>query len=108
MFHGRPASPPQMSVVGFDFGSETCVVAVARRRGIDVIQNDVGKRKTETVVSLVGNQRLMGTEAHAKAMSNYKNTFIYTKRFLGRSSDDPMLPTEKSFVPLKTVDLNGS
>ena len=27
-----------MSVVGFDFGNHKCVVAVARRRGIDVLQ----------------------------------------------------------------------
>ncbi|CAA6671718.1 unnamed protein product [Spirodela intermedia] len=29
-----------MSVVGFDFGNENCVVAVARQRGIDVVLND--------------------------------------------------------------------
>ena len=35
-----------MSVVGFDFGNYKCVVSVARKRGIDVLQNEVGNRKS--------------------------------------------------------------
>ncbi|KAF7843324.1 transcription repressor OFP14 [Senna tora] len=39
-----------MSVVGFDFGNESCIVAVARQRGIDVVLNDVSKRETPAIV----------------------------------------------------------
>ena len=39
-----------MSVVGFDFGNESGVVAVARQRGIDVVLNDESKRETPAIV----------------------------------------------------------
>lgn len=57
-----------MSVVGFDFGNQTCKIGVARRRGIDVLQNEVGHRSTPTQVAFVGKQRLIGNEAQAQGM----------------------------------------
>jgi len=83
-----------MSVVGFDFGSHKCVVAVARRRGIDVLQNEVGSRSTPSCVAFAGKTRLMGTEALAQQMSNPKNTVNTLKRLLGRPIDDPTLSKE--------------
>ncbi|KAI3751355.1 hypothetical protein L2E82_22438 [Cichorium intybus] len=35
--------PTKMTVVGFDLGNESCVVAVARQRGIDIVLNDESK-----------------------------------------------------------------
>ncbi|KAF3333462.1 Heat shock 70 protein 14 [Carex littledalei] len=49
-----------MSVVGFDVGNDTCTVAVARQRGIDVILNDESKRETPAVVSFMEKQRYVG------------------------------------------------
>jgi heat shock protein 4 len=40
-----------MSVVGFDFGSANNVVALARRKGIDVVLNDESKRETPCMVN---------------------------------------------------------
>ncbi|GKG51238.1 heat shock 70 kDa protein 16-like protein, partial [Tanacetum coccineum] len=40
-----------MSVIGFDIGNENCVVAAAKRGGIDVLLNDEAKRETPGVVS---------------------------------------------------------
>ncbi|KAG6537264.1 hypothetical protein ZIOFF_002351 [Zingiber officinale] len=42
-----------MSVVGFDVGNESCIAAVARQRGIDVVLNDESKRETPAVVFLL-------------------------------------------------------
>ncbi|CAH1441029.1 unnamed protein product [Lactuca virosa] len=39
-------SNDKMSVVGFDIGNESCVVAVSRQRGIGVVVNDESKRET--------------------------------------------------------------
>ena len=39
-----------MSVVGFDLGNESCIVAVARQRGIDVVLNEESKRETPAIV----------------------------------------------------------
>ncbi|KAK7842695.1 heat shock 70 kda protein 14 [Quercus suber] len=41
-----------MSVVGFDLGNESCIVAVARQRGIDVVLNDESKRETPAIGQL--------------------------------------------------------
>ena len=40
-----------MSVVGLDFGSANNVVALARRKGIDVVLNDESKRETPCMVN---------------------------------------------------------
>ena len=35
-----------MSVVGFDIGSESAVIAIARNNGIDIILNEASSRST--------------------------------------------------------------
>jgi len=35
-----------MAVVGFDFGSQACYVAVARQGGVETIDNDYSDRRT--------------------------------------------------------------
>jgi molecular chaperone DnaK (HSP70) len=39
-----------MSVAGFDIGSQTSTVAVARKRGIDVLLNKESNRETPSLV----------------------------------------------------------
>lgn len=92
-----------MSVVGFDFGNLQSVIAVARNRGIDVLQNEVGHRMTPSAVAFSGRQRFIGNEAASQAMSNPKNTITNLKRFIGRKHDDAELPREMNFVTFKTV-----
>lgn len=92
-----------MSVVGIDIGDDTCKVAVARRAGIDVLQNEVGKRKTESMVSYTSGQRLLGSEAPPTYASNFANTAVYMKRILGKSVDDAEFKNEVSFIPVNIV-----
>ena len=40
-----------MSVVGLDFGNSNNVVALARRKGIDVVLNTESKRETPSMVN---------------------------------------------------------
>ena len=40
-----------MSVVGIDFGNSNNVVALARRKGIDVVLNTESKRETPCMVN---------------------------------------------------------
>eukprot|EP00189_Rhodosorus_marinus_P000036 CAMPEP_0113965926 /NCGR_PEP_ID=MMETSP0011_2-20120614/8034_1 /TAXON_ID=101924 /ORGANISM="Rhodosorus marinus" /LENGTH=862 /DNA_ID=CAMNT_0000978529 /DNA_START=94 /DNA_END=2682 /DNA_ORIENTATION=- /assembly_acc=CAM_ASM_000156 len=63
-----------MSGVGIDFGNVNCVVAVARRGGIDVLTNEVSNRATPCMVAFQGEQRHIGESAANFAMQNYKNT----------------------------------
>lgn len=57
----------KMSVVGFDIGNESGVVAVARQRGIDVVLNDESKRETPAIVCFGDKQRFLGTAGAASS-----------------------------------------
>ena len=44
-----PAAAPRMSsnpVIGIDFGTQSCVLGVAKRGGVEIILNESSKRKT--------------------------------------------------------------
>ncbi|KAL5576408.1 hypothetical protein UlMin_018107 [Ulmus minor] len=87
-----------MSVVGFDFGNESCIVAVARQRGIDVVLNDESKRETPAIVCFGDKQRFIGTAGAASTMMNPKNSISQIKRLIGRQFSDPELQSDlKSF-----------
>ncbi|XP_073140632.1 heat shock 70 kDa protein 15-like [Henckelia pumila] len=93
-----------MSVVGFDFGNENCVVAVARQRGIDVVLNDESKRETPAIVSFGEKQRFLGTEGAATSLTNPKNTISQVKRLLGCRFSDPELQRDLKSLPFSVTD----
>ncbi|XP_074312551.1 heat shock 70 kDa protein 15-like [Silene latifolia] len=93
-----------MSVVGFDFGNESCVVAVARQRGIDVVLNDESKRETPAIVSFGEKQRFVGTAGAASALMNPKNTISQIKRLIGRKFSDPELQRDLKSVPFTVTE----
>lgn len=94
-----------MSVVGFDFGNENCVITVAKGRGIQVLQNEIGKRSTPALVSIKDKQRFLGAAATAQLSSNFKNTMTNIKRFVGLNASDPSLESEKAFISYKLCTL---
>ncbi|KAJ8773477.1 hypothetical protein K2173_004307 [Erythroxylum novogranatense] len=93
-----------MSVVGFDFGNESCIVAVARQRGIDVVLNDESKRETPAIVCFGDKQRFIGTAGAASSMMNPKNTISQIKRFIGRHFSDPELQRDLSSLPFAVTE----
>lgn len=94
-----------MSVVGFDFGTESCIISVCRRGGLDVLQNEVGNRKTSSMVAFSGNQRYIGDSAVSQSQGNWKNTITSFKNLLRVSRvDHPDFKAEKQFMPFKLVD----
>lgn len=88
-----------MSVVGFDVGNESGIVAVARQRGIDVVLNDESKRETPAVVCFGDKQRFIGTAGAASSMMNPKNTISQIKRLIGRKFSDPELQRDIQTLP---------
>ncbi|KAK8937229.1 Heat shock 70 kDa protein 14 [Platanthera zijinensis] len=88
-----------MSVVGFDFGNESCIVAVARQRGIDVVLNDESKRETPAIVCFGEKQRFIGTAGAASSTMNPKNAISQIKRFIGRKFSDPELQRDLHTFP---------
>lgn len=93
-----------MSVVGFDLGNESCVVAVARQRGIDVVLNDESKRETPALVCFGDKQRFLGTAGAATSMMNPKNTISQIKRLIGRPFSDPELQRDLKALPFSVTE----
>jgi molecular chaperone DnaK (HSP70) len=69
---------------GLDFGNQNCVVAIARKGGIDVIDNEASSRKTPCMIGLGSKERSVGVAGAAKVNSNVKNTATDLKRLIGR------------------------
>lgn len=93
-----------MSVVGFDFGNESGVVAVARQRGIDVVLNDESKRETPALVCFGDKQRFLGTAGAASSLMNPKNTISQVKRLIGRQFSDPELQRDIKSFPFAVTE----
>ncbi|XAR50623.1 hypothetical protein NMG60_11004992 [Bertholletia excelsa] len=93
-----------MSVVGFDFGNESCVVAVARQRGIDIVLNDESKRETPAIVCFGEKQRFLGTAGAASSMMNPKNTISQLKRLIGHQFSDPELQEDLKTLPFAVTE----
>ncbi|KAL9323124.1 hypothetical protein ACSQ67_011177 [Phaseolus vulgaris] len=93
-----------MSVVGFDFGNESCIVAVARQRGIDVVLNDESKRETPAIVCFGDKQRFLGTAGAATTMMNPKNSISQIKSLIGRQFSDPELQRDLKTYPFLVTE----
>jgi len=80
-----------MSVIGIDFGNKCGVIAVARKGGIDILDNESGNRQTPNMVGYPGGmassvsqkKRAVGETAQTNFNRNMKNTIINVKRWLG-------------------------
>jgi molecular chaperone DnaK (HSP70) len=88
-----------MSVVGFDFGNDSCYISVARQGGIETIANDYSLRNTPSYVAFSEKQRTMGVSAKSSHMTNVDRTFFGFKRILGVDSNDPEVKNEISRFP---------
>ena len=95
-----------MSVLGIDFGNDNCVIAVARRGGIDMAVNSCSNRATPTVVGFGNNGegRVLGEKGKTSIMSNIKGTVLNIKRYIGRSLAEPALQAEKEMQTSKVCD----
>jgi len=88
-----------MSVIGFDFGNDSCYISVARQGGIETIANDYSLRNTPSYVAFSDKQRTMGVSAKSSHMTNVDKTFFGFKRLLGVDATDPEVRTEVARFP---------
>jgi len=97
--------------MGIDFGNESLIVAVPKRGPfgltIEVLQNEVGSRKTPAIIGYGEKQRYFGEEANSLAMGNAANTVTSVKRFLGRLPNDPELAQEQKHITCKLGQRDG-
>eukprot|EP01102_Stenamoeba_stenopodia_P022965 TRINITY_DN9768_c0_g1_i3.p1 TRINITY_DN9768_c0_g1~~TRINITY_DN9768_c0_g1_i3.p1 ORF type:complete len:496 (+),score=174.82 TRINITY_DN9768_c0_g1_i3:207-1694(+) len=97
-----------MSVVGFDFGHQTSVIAVARGGGIDTIANEVSNRLTPSMVSFGAKERFLGEAAMNQLIMNFKNTLGSLQTFLGRKFSEKEVQEELKRYPVPAKELpNG-
>eukprot|EP00951_Prasinocladus_malaysianus_P048552 scaffold659831_cov50-Prasinocladus_malaysianus.AAC.1 len=90
-----------MSVAGIDVGNATSCVALARKRGVDVIMNKESKRETPTLASFGFKQRFLGTDAIGVQSTNIKNTVSSLKRLLGKKFGEPDVQEDIAKLPYK-------
>ncbi|GJX38655.1 heat shock 70 kDa protein 16 [Tanacetum coccineum] len=93
-----------MSVIGFDVGNVNCVIAAAKRGGIDVLLNDEAKRESPAVVSFGDKQRFLGSAGAAFATANPKSTISQIKRLIGRQYNEPSVQEELKLLPFVTKE----
>ena len=92
-----------MSVAGIDVGDACSCIAVARKRGVDVLLNKESKRETPTLVAFGPKTRALGTDAVGSLTVNPKNTVSGLKRLLGARWGSPSLEAELARLPFDVV-----
>lgn len=97
-----------MSVIGIDFGNESCYIAAARAGGIETIANDYSLRATPSCVAFSDRNRILGVAAKNQTVTNMKNTIHGFKRLIGKKFNDPSVQNELKFLPYNVVDVNGT
>ncbi|GLC40661.1 hypothetical protein PLESTB_000035600 [Pleodorina starrii] len=93
-----------VSVVGFDVGNDTSCVALARKRGIDVIMNKESKRETPAAINFGDKMRFLGTDGAAKLGLQPQNTVYQLKRILGKKFQDPEVQADIAKLPYTVLE----
>eukprot|EP01111_Echinosteliopsis_oligospora_P011189 TRINITY_DN362_c0_g1_i2.p1 TRINITY_DN362_c0_g1~~TRINITY_DN362_c0_g1_i2.p1 ORF type:complete len:802 (-),score=310.35 TRINITY_DN362_c0_g1_i2:32-2437(-) len=96
-----------MSVVGIDFGTTNCVIAVAQRGGIDVIANEVSNRLTPCMVSFGEKERYIGEAALTQWLRAIKSTVTGVKRILGKKLTEEDVKAEAKNIGYKLSEKDG-
>ncbi|KAK9813890.1 hypothetical protein WJX73_003481 [Symbiochloris irregularis] len=96
-----------MSTTGFDIGDQTSCVAVARKRGIDVLLNKESKRECPSVISFGPKQRQLGTDAVGSLAISPKNAVAQLKRLLGKPFSSPDVQRDIQKVPFSVTEGPG-
>mmetsp|Transcript_145668 Transcript_145668/g.369668 ORF Transcript_145668/g.369668 Transcript_145668/m.369668 type:complete len:826 (+) Transcript_145668:122-2599(+) len=91
-------------VVGIDLGAGESYVAYVGKGIVDIVQNEVSKRATSTLVGFTDRERLLGDAALAQIRSNAKNTCRNFKHLLGRKVDAPDVAIENFWSTSKLCE----
>jgi len=91
------------AVIGIDLGTADSYVAFVGKGIVDIVQNEVSKRATPSLVGFTDRERLLGDAALAQIKSNAKNTCRNFKHILGRKIEAPDLEKEAFWSTSKLV-----
>ena len=89
-------------VIGIDFGTTNCVVAVVENGKPKVIPNFEGNNIVPSVVAFTNaGELLVGQSAKQQTILNPENTIFSIKRFIGRQYEE--MSNERCIVPYKVI-----
>lgn len=88
LFHSSYAA-----LMAIDLGSEYLKVSLVKpgRTPIQVAVNEMSKRKSPALVSIVNDERLIGEEAFSFAVRYPESTIARARDLLGKTADDPTI-----------------
>ena len=95
------------AVCGIDLGASESYVAYVGKGIVDIVQNEVSKRNTATLVGFTDRERLLGDVALAQIRSNAKNTCRNFKHLLGRKLDAPDVEKEHFWSTSPLCECDG-
>lgn len=94
-------------IIGIDLGTSNSAVAVFKNGNVEVIPNSFGNRITPSIVAFSDSERLIGDSAKHQESRNPLNTIYESKRFIGRTWDDPVVQSLLKSYPYKIVNKNN-
>mmetsp|Transcript_35480 Transcript_35480/g.100452 ORF Transcript_35480/g.100452 Transcript_35480/m.100452 type:complete len:803 (+) Transcript_35480:247-2655(+) len=93
-----------MSVAGIDVGNAASCIALARKRGVDLILNKESNRETPSLASFGTKQRFLGTDAKGVQATNIKNTVGNLKRLLGKKFNESDVQADIARMPFGVIE----
>ena len=55
--------------IGIDFGSNTSVIAVAKKGGVEILTNEGSHRETQNIIGFGESERFIGEQGYVKVYS---------------------------------------
>lgn len=83
-----------MSVIGIDLGYQTSTISAPKGGGIETLLNEYSQRQTASCVSFSEKQRELGEAGRQKAVTKFKSTVSFFKKFIGRQFKDADVQAE--------------
>ncbi|XP_059429409.1 heat shock cognate 70 kDa protein 2-like [Corylus avellana] len=97
------AGKGQGPAIGIDLGTCYSCVAVWKHNRVEIIPNDLWKRKTPSFVAFKETHRLIGQAAMDQVAMNPTNTVFDCKRLIGRRYNDASVQSDMQFWPFKVI-----
>jgi len=90
-------------VIGIDIGTSSSRVGIWQKNHVEIIPNDLGKRKTSSYVSFTNSECLVGDRAFYQVGRNYKNTVFDFKRLIGNDFKYININYNKEYWPFEII-----
>ncbi|AFN84022.1 molecular chaperone DnaK [Encephalitozoon romaleae SJ-2008] len=98
-----PGKKLSSNIIGIDLGTTNSCVSVVKNGEPVIIENQEGERTTSSVVSILKDEILVGSQSKNKILTHPKNTIFASKRLIGRKLDDPEVRKYVKGLPFDTT-----